>query len=155
MRIFLIYHKTFHPNLFYKDFFKSKIIFSFLIFKITLYWNALYAFPYPLGWAMLIPAGTVLYGFYQLITNPPGSVMMIQTFLKIFPLLTPRQKDVLASFISDDDVDAFLCEHFGDNWMKIFHKYEDAFRVILPTLFRNGLTISPNYHGKYACSTVA
>jgi len=84
---------------------------------------------------------------------PPGSVMMIQTFLKIFPLLTAHQEDILARFISDDDVDAFLCEHFGDNWMQNFHKYEDAFRVILPTLFRNGLTISPNYHGKYACST--
>jgi hypothetical protein len=84
---------------------------------------------------------------------PPGSVMMIQTFLKIFPLLTAHQKDVLEKFISDDDVDAFLCEHFGDNWMQIFHKYEDTFRVILPTLFRNGLTISPNYRGKYACST--
>jgi hypothetical protein len=45
----LIYHKTFHPNLFYKDFFKSKIIFSFLISKMTLYRNALYAFPYPFG----------------------------------------------------------------------------------------------------------
>ena len=49
MRIFLIYHKIFHPNEFYKDFFKSKIFFSFLIYKIPLYGNALYAFPYPLG----------------------------------------------------------------------------------------------------------
>lgn len=84
---------------------------------------------------------------------PPGSVMMIQTFLRIFPLLTPRQKDVLANFISDDDVDAFLREHFGKNWMQIFHRYEGTFRVILPTLFRNGLTMSPNYKGRYACST--
>ena len=84
---------------------------------------------------------------------PEGSVTMIETFLKIFPLLTARQKDILAKFISKDDVDAFLCKHFGEKWMQIFHKYEDAFRVILPTLFRNGLTISPNYHGKYACST--
>jgi hypothetical protein len=84
---------------------------------------------------------------------PQGSVMMIETFLRIFPLLTPRQKDVLDKFISDDDVDAFLCEHFGDNWMQIFHKYEDTFRVILPRLFRYGLSVSPNYKGRYACST--
>jgi len=84
---------------------------------------------------------------------PPGSVMMIQTFLRIFPLLTPRQIGILAKFISDDDVDAFLREHFGDHWMRIFHKYEDTFRVILPTLFRNGLSVSPNYKGRYACST--
>ena len=84
---------------------------------------------------------------------PPGSVMMIQTFLRIFPLLSPRQKDVLAKFISDDDVDAFLREHFGKNWMQIFHRYEGTFRAILPTLFRNGLTMSPNYKGRYACST--
>jgi hypothetical protein len=84
---------------------------------------------------------------------PSGSIMMIQTFLRIFPILTIRQKNILAKFICDDDVNAFLCEHFGDHWMRIFHKYEDTFRVILPTLFRNGLTISPNYHGKYACST--
>ena len=82
-----------------------------------------------------------------------GSVMMIQKFLHIFPLLSPRQKDILAKFISDDDVDAFLREHFGDHWMRIFHKYDDTFRVILPTLFRYGLTKSPNYRGKYACST--
>jgi len=84
---------------------------------------------------------------------PEGSVTMIETFLKIFPLLTARQKDILAKFISKDDVYAFLCKHFGEKWMQIFRKYEDTFRVILPTLFRNGLTISPNYHGKYACST--
>lgn len=84
---------------------------------------------------------------------PQGSVMMIQTFLRIFPLLTSRQENVIAKFISDDDVDAFLRENFGDNWMQIFHKYEDTFRVILPTLFRNGLSVSPNYKGKYACST--
>lgn len=84
---------------------------------------------------------------------PQGSVMMIQTFLQIFPLLSPRQKDVLDKFISDDDVDAFLRENFGNHWMQIFNKYEDTFRVILPTLFRYGLTTSPNYRGKYACST--
>jgi hypothetical protein len=84
---------------------------------------------------------------------PEGSVTMIETFLKIFPLLTARQKDILAKFIYKDDVDAFLCKHFGEKWMQIFRKYEDTFHVILPTLFRNGLTISPNYHGKYACST--
>jgi hypothetical protein len=84
---------------------------------------------------------------------PLGSVMMIQTFLHIFPLLTPRQKKVLVRFTSNDDVDAFLCEHFGDQWMQIFHKYEDTFRVILPTLFLNGLVVSQNYKGKYACST--
>ena len=84
---------------------------------------------------------------------PPESVMMIQTFLQIFPLLTPHQKDILARFMSDDNFDTFLRENFGDQWMQIFHKYEDTFRVILPTLFRNGLTISPNYRGKYACST--
>jgi hypothetical protein len=84
---------------------------------------------------------------------PPGSVMMIQTFLRIFPLLTPRQKGILAKFISDDDVDAFLREHFGNHWMRIFNKYEDTFRVILNKLFENGLVISPNYKGRYACST--
>lgn len=84
---------------------------------------------------------------------PPGSVMMIQTFLRIFPLLTPRQIGILAKFISDDDVDAFLRQHFGDHWMHIFNKYEDTFRVILPTLFLNGLVVSPNYKGRYACST--
>ena len=83
---------------------------------------------------------------------PQGSVMMIQTFLHIFPLLTPRQKDVLASFISQDH-EQFLHKHFGSNWMQIYEKYEGTFRVILPTLFQNGLTISPNYRGRYACST--
>jgi hypothetical protein len=84
---------------------------------------------------------------------PQGSVMMIQTFLLIFPLLTPRQKDVLDKFISDDDFDSFLSEHFGNQWMQIFKKYEDTFRIILPTLFLNGLAVSPNYKGRYACST--
>lgn len=79
--------------------------------------------------------------------------MMIDTFLRIFPLLTPRQKDVLARFMSDDDVDTFLRENFGEDWMRIFHKYEATFRVILPTLFRYGLSVSPNYKGRYACST--
>jgi hypothetical protein len=84
---------------------------------------------------------------------PKGSVMMIQTFLQIFPLLNKHQQHILSKFISDDDVDGFFREHFGADYQKIVAKYEDTFRVILPTLFRNGLTISPNYHGKYACST--
>jgi hypothetical protein len=81
------------------------------------------------------------------------SIIIIQTFLRIFPLLNERQKDILAKFISDDDVDGFFREHFGDDYQNIVDKYEDTFRVILPTLFRNGLTISLNYRGKYACST--
>jgi hypothetical protein len=85
---------------------------------------------------------------------PQGSVMMIETFLRIFPLLTPRQKDVLARFtLDDDEVDTFLRENFGDQWMQIFHKYEGTFRVILDKLFENGLTISPNYKGRYTCPT--
>ena len=85
---------------------------------------------------------------------PQGSVMMIDTFLRIFPLLTPRQKDVLARFtLDDDDVGAFLRENVGEDWMRIFHKYEGTFRVILDKLFENGLTISPNYKGRYTCPT--
>lgn len=84
---------------------------------------------------------------------PKGSVMMIQKFLQIFPLLNERQRDILSKFISDDDVDGFFREHFGADYQKIVAKYEDTFRVILPTLFQNGLTISPNYRGRYACST--
>lgn len=78
---------------------------------------------------------------------------MIQTFLQVFPLLNKRQQDILAKFISDDDVDGFFREHFGDDYQNIIAKYENTFRVILPTLFRNGLTVSPNYRGGYACST--
>lgn len=84
---------------------------------------------------------------------PEGSIRMIQKFLQIFPLLNERQREILSKFISDDDVDGFFREHFGADYQKIVDKYEDTFRVILPTLFRNGLTISPNYRGKYACST--
>jgi hypothetical protein len=84
---------------------------------------------------------------------PEGSIRMIQTFLQIFPLLNERQRDILSKFISDDDVDGFFREHFGADYQKIVAKYEDTFRVILPTLFQNGLTISPNYRGRYACST--
>lgn len=84
---------------------------------------------------------------------PPESVTKIETFLQIFPLLTARQKDILAKFISYDDIDAFLREHFCEHWMEIFHKYHDTFCVILPMLFENGLTVSPNYRGRYACST--
>jgi hypothetical protein len=84
---------------------------------------------------------------------PKGSITMIQTFLQIFPLLNERQLDILAKFISDKDVDGFLSNHFGNDYQKIITKYEDTFRVILPTLFKNGLTVSPNYHGRYACST--
>jgi hypothetical protein len=84
---------------------------------------------------------------------PKGSVMMIQTFLQIFPLLNKRQRDILSKFISDDDVDGFFRENFGTDYQKIVAKYEDTFRVILPTLFQNGLAFSPNYRGRYACST--
>jgi hypothetical protein len=84
---------------------------------------------------------------------PEGSVMMIRTFLQIFPLLNERQREILSKFISDDDVERFFREHFGADYQKIVAKYEDTFRVILPTLFQNGLTISPNYRGRYACST--
>ena len=79
--------------------------------------------------------------------------MMIQTFLQIFPLLNKRQRDILSKFISDDDVDGFFRENFGTDYQKIVAKYEDTFRVILPTLFQNGLAFSPNYRGRYACST--
>jgi hypothetical protein len=84
---------------------------------------------------------------------PKGSISMIQKFLQIFPLLNKRQQHILSNFISDDDVDGFFREHFGADYQKIVAKYEDTFRVILPTLFRNGLTVSPNYRGRYACST--
>jgi hypothetical protein len=84
---------------------------------------------------------------------PKGSIIMIQTFLQIFPLLNECQRDILAKFMSDEDVDGFFREHFGDDYQNILSKYEDTFRVILPTLFRNGLTVSPNYCGRYACST--
>jgi hypothetical protein len=83
---------------------------------------------------------------------PEGSIMMIQTFLQVFPLLNKRQQDILSKFISDKDVDGFFREHFGDDYQKIVAKYDATFRVILPTLFRNGLTFSPNYRGRYACS---
>jgi hypothetical protein len=84
---------------------------------------------------------------------PEGSVMMIQTFLQVFPLLNERQREILSKFMSDEDVDGFFREHFGDDYQNILSKYEDTFRIILPTLFRNGLTVSPNYRGRYACST--
>ena len=84
---------------------------------------------------------------------PKGSIIMIQTFLQVFPILNERQQDILSKFISDEDVDGFFREHFGDDYQNIIAKYEDTFRVILPTLFRNGLTVSPNYRGRYACST--
>ena len=54
----------------------------------TLYGNAYTAFPYPLGWAMLIPSGTVLCGFNQLLTNPvckSSIVKQIYNQSKIFP----------------------------------------------------------------------
>ena len=84
---------------------------------------------------------------------PLGSVMMIQTFLRIFPLLNERQREIFSKFISDEDVDGFFREHFGDDYQNILAKYEDTFRIILATLFRNGLTFSPNYRGRYACPT--
>lgn len=92
---------------------------------------------------------------YQLYPGrfPKGSIIMIQTFLQVFPLLNEHQQDILTKFMSDEDVDGFFREHFGDDYQNILSKYEDTFRIILPTLFRNGLTVSPNYHGRYACST--
>lgn len=84
---------------------------------------------------------------------PKRSIVNIQTFLQIFQLLTTHQRDILAKFILNDDVDGFFREHFGDDWQKIVDKYEHTFRFILPALFQNGLAVSPNYRGGYACST--
>ena len=81
---------------------------------------------------------------------PKGSVKKIQEFLIVFPVLSHRQQEVLSKFISDDDVDAFFREHFGDDYQNLITKYEASFRSILPTLFRNGLEVSPP--GRYTCS---
>lgn len=96
---------------------------------------------------------------------PKGSVKKIQEFLIVFPVLSHRQQEVLFKFISDEDVDTFFREHFGDDYQNLVTKYEASFRSILPTLFRNGLEVSPyareskgesalppNYHGRYTCS---
>ena len=96
---------------------------------------------------------------------PKGSVKKIQEFLIVFPVLSHRQQEVLSKFISNEDVDAFFRENFGDDYQNLITKYEASFRSILPTLFRNGLEVSPhargakgesalppNYHGRYTCS---
>lgn len=84
---------------------------------------------------------------------PKGSILRIQSFLRIFKILTPTQQAILANFILNDDVDGYFYKHFGNDWQRILDKYEYAFRVILPALFRNGLAESPKYSGRYACST--
>lgn len=84
---------------------------------------------------------------------PIGSVKKLQTFLQIFPVLSENQQSILDQFIKDEDVDGYLCKYFGSDYERLIEKYEHHFRSILPTLFRNGLQISHNYYGSYACST--
>jgi hypothetical protein len=83
---------------------------------------------------------------------PQGSIKKIQEFLRIFPILSVHQRDILALFIDDTDVEGFLCEHFGDDYQRIIDKYEPVFRWMLPRMLHHGLAISPLYKGRYACS---
>ena len=83
---------------------------------------------------------------------PRGSIQKIQEFLRIFPILSDRQKDVIAHFIDDKDVEGFLCQNFGSDYQALIDKYEPVFRWMLPRLYHHGLAISPLYKGRYACS---
>lgn len=83
---------------------------------------------------------------------PKGSVKKIQEFLRIFPILSKHQRDIIAHFIDDRDVEGFLCENFGSDYQAIIDKYETIFRWILGKLLHHGLAISPLYDGRYACS---
>jgi len=84
---------------------------------------------------------------------PKGSVRKIQIFIHAFPLLSEHHHAILAHFINDSDVERFLSTHFGSDYQKIINKYEPDFRWILPRLFDLGLKVSPNYRGRYACSS--
>jgi hypothetical protein len=83
---------------------------------------------------------------------PEGSVRKIQEFLRIFPILSDQQRDILSHFIDDSDVEGFLCKNFGSDYQRHIDKYESMFRKMLSKLLHYGLTISPLYTGRYACS---
>jgi hypothetical protein len=83
---------------------------------------------------------------------PKGSIRKIQEFLRIFPILSEKQWDIIAHFIDDKDVEGFLRSNFGDDYQKLIDKYEPIFKWMLPRLFHHGLAISPLYEGRYACS---
>jgi hypothetical protein len=83
---------------------------------------------------------------------PKGSIRKIQEFLRIFPILSDQQMDIIAHFIDDSDVEGFLRSNFGDDYQKLIDKYEPIFKWMLPRLFHYGLAISPLYEGRYACS---
>ena len=83
---------------------------------------------------------------------PKGSIKKIQEFLSIFPILSDQQRDIIAHFIDDSDVEGFLRSNFGDDYQKLIDKYEAIFKWMLPRLFHHGLAISPLYEGRYACS---
>jgi len=83
---------------------------------------------------------------------PKGSVKKIQVFLRIFKILSDPQRDIIAHFVDDSDVEGFLRSNFGDDYQKLIDKYETIFKWMLPRLFHHGLAISPLYEGRYACS---
>ena len=83
---------------------------------------------------------------------PKGSIQKIQEFLRIFPILSDQQLDIIAHFIHDKDVEGFLRSNFGDDYQKLIDNYEPIFKWMLPRLFHHGLAISPLYEGRYACS---
>ncbi len=83
---------------------------------------------------------------------PKGSVRKIRDFLVIFPILSDQQRDILSRFIDDSDVEGFLSKNFGVDYQRHIDKYESMFRKMLSKLLHYGLTISPLYAGRYACS---
>jgi hypothetical protein len=83
---------------------------------------------------------------------PKGSIQKIQEFLRIFPILSDHQLDIIAHFIDDSNVEGFLCKNFGNDYQKLIDKYEPILRWMLPRLYHHGLAISPLYKGRYACS---
>jgi hypothetical protein len=83
---------------------------------------------------------------------PKGSIRKIQEFLQIFPILSDHQREILAHFIDDRDVEGFLCKNFGSDYQTIIDKYELIFKWMLPRLLHHGLAISPLYEGRYTCS---
>ena len=83
---------------------------------------------------------------------PKGSIRKIQEFLRIFPILSVHQLDIISNFIDVIDVEGFLRSNFGDDYQRLIDKYEPIFKWIVPRLFEHGLAISPLYEGRYACS---
>ena len=83
---------------------------------------------------------------------PKGSIRKIQEFLQIFQILSDPQRDIIAHFVDDSDVEGFLRSNFGDDYQKLIDKYEPIFRWMVSNLYKHGLAISPLYEGRYACS---